>query len=221
MSLADSFAPLLLPQPDRQEAILDAAFAAFATYGYRRTAMDDIARGAGLSRSALYLHYRNKEDIFRSLAARYFESALRDMRAALDRPGQSFEEALLAALVAKDGKFMEAVLTTPHGAELLDAGFSVSGDLATAGAAQFEAVLAAWLARRPLADGVGSPEDVAQTIMVAVKGLKTSARSLGDYRTGQARLARIFARALSHDARAPLSQGVTCPTALPEAKAGA
>ena len=60
------------PLPDRQDAILDAAFHAFATYGYRRTAMDDIARGAGMSRTALYLHYRNKEDIFRSLALRYF-----------------------------------------------------------------------------------------------------------------------------------------------------
>lgn len=114
---------------DRQDAILDAAFGAFATYGYRRTSMDDIARGAGLSRTALYLHYRNKEDIFRSLAVRYFDEALRDMTAALNVPGQTLQQALLAAFVAKDGKFMEAVLSTPHGEELMDAGFSVTGDL--------------------------------------------------------------------------------------------
>lgn len=197
MALLPPSATSVQPLPDRQDTILDAAFHAFATYGYRRTAMDDIARGAGMSRTALYLHYRNKEDIFRSLAVRYFEEALRDMTAALDRPGQSVEQALLAAFVAKDGKFMEAVLTTPHGEELLDAGFSVTGDLAAAGEAQMVASFATWLARRKLPEGVGTPAEVAQAIMAAVKGLKTSARSLNEYRAGQARLARLFARALA------------------------
>jgi len=194
MAMTTASAP---PASDRLDAILDAAFHAFATYGYRRTAMDDIARGAGMSRSALYLHYRNKEDIFRSLAVRYFDEALRDMTAALERPGQSAEQALLAGFVAKDGKFMEAVLTTAHGEELMDAGFSVTGDLAAAGEARMVEVLAGWLGRRKLPDGIGSPAEVAQAIMAAVKGLKLSARSLEDYRAGQARLARLFARALA------------------------
>ena len=184
-------------QLDRQDTILDAAFHAFATYGYRRTSMDDIARGAGMSRTALYLHYRNKEDIFRSLALRYFDEALRDMTAALNRPGQTLEQALLAAFVAKDGKFMETVLTTPHGEELMDAGFSVTGDLAAAGEARMVAVLGEWLARRRLPEGLGSGDEVAQAIVAAMKGLKTQARSLPDYRAGQARLAALFARALA------------------------
>lgn len=185
------------PLSERQDTILDAAFHAFATYGYRRTSMDDIAKGAGLSRSALYLTYRNKEDIFRSLAIRYFDEAIRDMAGALASPGQSPEQALLAAFVAKDGKFMEAVLSTPHGEELLDAGFSVTGDLAAAGEARMADVLAQWLARSPLPDGIGTPIDVARSIIAAVKGLKTSVRSMEEYREGQARLARLFARAIS------------------------
>ncbi len=159
--------------------------------------MDDIARGAGLSRTALYLHYRNKEDIFRSLAMRYFEDALRDMTAALEAPGQTLEQALRAAFVAKDGKFMEAVLSTPHGEELLDAGFAVTGDLAAAGEARMVALLGDWLAQRNLPQELGSGPEVAQAIMSAVKGLKTTARSLPDYRAGQARLAALFARALA------------------------
>lgn len=159
--------------------------------------MDDIARGAGLSRTALYLHYRNKEDIFRSLAMRYFEDALRDMTAALEAPGQTLEQALMAAFVAKDGKFMEAVLSTPHGEELMDVGFAVTGDLAAAGEARMVGLLGEWLARRTLPDGLGSGPEVAQAIMSAVKGLKTTARSLPDYRAGQARLAALFARALA------------------------
>ena len=182
---------------DRQDAILDAAFHAFSSYGYRRTSMDDIARGAGLSRTALYLHYRNKEDIFRSLAVRYFEEALRDMTAALEVPGQTMEQALMAAFVAKDGKFMEAVLSTPHGEELMDAGFAVTGDLAAAGEARMVGVLGEWLARRGVPAGLGSGPEVAQAIVAAVKGLKTTARSMPEYRAGQARLAALFARALA------------------------
>lgn len=185
------------PLSERQDTILDAAFHAFATYGYRRTSMDDIAKGAGLSRSALYLSYRNKEDIFRSLAIRYFDEAIRDMQAALARPGQSPETALLAAFIAKDGKFMEAVLSTPHGEELMDVGFSVTGDLAAAGEARMAVVLADWLATLALPEGIGTPIDVARSIIAAVKGLKTSVRSMEEYREGQARLARLFARAIN------------------------
>jgi AcrR family transcriptional regulator len=180
---------------ERQDTILDAAFHAFASYGYRRTSMDDIARGAGLSRTALYLHYRNKEDIFRSLATRYFSDALRDMRAALDQ-GADTESSLTAAMAAKDGKFMEVVLSTPHGQELLDAGFSVTGDIAAQAEDQMAALLADWLARRAVPADAGTPADVAATILAALKGLKSGARSLAEYRAGQARLARLIARAI-------------------------
>ncbi|MEH7826573.1 TetR/AcrR family transcriptional regulator [Gemmobacter denitrificans] len=197
--MARNFPNVIAPQvsADRQDSILDAAFHAFATYGYRRATMEDIARGAGISRTALYVHYRNKEDILRRLVLRFFEQALQEIRIALDRPGQSVEQALLSAFIAKDGKFMEAVLATPHGNELLEAGFSVTGDLIATGEAQFIAVFADWLAQRPLPQGVGTASEVAQAIMAAVKGLKTSARTIEEYRAGQARLARLFGLALS------------------------
>jgi AcrR family transcriptional regulator len=181
---------------DKQDAILNAAFQAFSSYGYRRTAMDDIARCAGISRSALYLHWRNKEDIFRSLAVRYFEEAQRDMTRALAQPGQSLEAALMAGFVAKDGKFMAAVLTTPHGAELLDAGFAVTGDVAAAGEVLLAGVLADWLRGLALPEGIGTADEVAVSILQAVKGLKTSVRTMEAYRAGQQRLARLFARAI-------------------------
>jgi AcrR family transcriptional regulator len=68
-------------QDPRRQAILKAAFDAFCSYGFRRTSMEDIARGANMSRAALYLHYRNKEDIFRSLAQFYYDDAVAQVRA--------------------------------------------------------------------------------------------------------------------------------------------
>ena len=54
----------------KRDIILDAAKEVFLRYGFSRTTMDDIARGAEISRPALYLHFRNKGDIYRALAMR-------------------------------------------------------------------------------------------------------------------------------------------------------
>jgi AcrR family transcriptional regulator len=51
----------------RRERILDAAFSAFATRGYRDTAVDDIAGAAETSKGGIYFHFPNKEAIFREL----------------------------------------------------------------------------------------------------------------------------------------------------------
>ena len=51
----------------RRERILDAAFHAFATRGYRDTAVDDIAGAAETSKGGIYFHFPNKELIFREL----------------------------------------------------------------------------------------------------------------------------------------------------------
>jgi AcrR family transcriptional regulator len=180
----------------RQDAILDAAFHAFAAYGYRKATMEDVARAAGLSRTALYQHWRNKEDLFRRLAERYFAAAEAALRAELARPGRPPAETLIAAFAAKDGKFMEAVLATPHGGELLEAGYAVSGDIAEAGEGAMARAFADWFAQHRLAPGLGTPAEVTATMKAALKGLKSSSRSLAEYRAGQERLARLMALAI-------------------------
>jgi AcrR family transcriptional regulator len=51
----------------RRERILDAAFHAFATRGYRDTAVDDIANASETSKGGIYFHFPTKEAIFREL----------------------------------------------------------------------------------------------------------------------------------------------------------
>jgi TetR/AcrR family transcriptional regulator, fatty acid metabolism regulator protein len=50
-----------------RETILDGAFQAFATGGYRDTAIDDIAAAAEISKGGIYFHFPTKESIFREL----------------------------------------------------------------------------------------------------------------------------------------------------------
>ena len=190
----------MTPEPDRpairQDAILDAAFMAFSSYGYRRTTMDDIAQGVGISRSALYLHFRNKEDILRSMSKRFFDDAAVSVAAELAVPDRPAAETLAAAFIAYDGKFMDAFMNTPHGAELLEAGHQVSADLVAAGEARIRQLLADWLAALPLQAALGSADALAATILASLKGLKHAAKSPHGYRASQAQLVQILALAL-------------------------
>ncbi len=180
----------------RQDAILDAAFVAFSNYGYRRTTMDDIAQGVGISRSALYLHYRNKEDIFKSLTKRYFEEAVVTVADELANPDRPAADTLAAAFYAYNGKFVEMVLGTPHGAELLDAGHLISADFVADGEARISALLAKWLGGGPLPDSLGSADALAATVMASLKGLKTAANSPQSHRISQGQLAKMLVLAL-------------------------
>lgn len=189
----------LLQQNDKQssavEAISASAMQAFALYGFRRTSMEEIAQGAGMSRPALYLHFRNKEDIFRNLARGFFEQVVPAMAQALARPG-SAEQILTRAFVAKDGDLLEQIMQSPHGSELLDAGFSISADIVADAEAKMAVLLSDFFTARGVPDGLGSGDDIAKMVMVALRGLKVSSKTFAEYREGQIHLARLVARAI-------------------------
>lgn len=52
-----------LPARTRREQLLQAACALFVKKGYRVTTTDEIAGKAGLTKGAVYFHFKNKEDI--------------------------------------------------------------------------------------------------------------------------------------------------------------
>ncbi len=52
------------PNPEREARILDAATQLIVRYGYDKTTVSDVAREAGVSKGAIYLHYNSKEDVF-------------------------------------------------------------------------------------------------------------------------------------------------------------
>jgi AcrR family transcriptional regulator len=188
-------------QDPRQKAILKAAFEAFSSYGFRRTSMEDIARGAGMSRAALYLHYRNKEDIFRSLTQFYYDDAVAQVEGVLtqDLP---IAEALARAFEAQAGQIFEALLSSPHGDELLDTKYAHGADIAQAGEARLVAVYAGWLRDKAAAGQISlavsenDPAVLAATMLAALQGLKAPVPTPAAYRAAAALLAGVFARAL-------------------------
>ncbi|HIF97835.1 MAG TPA: TetR/AcrR family transcriptional regulator [Myxococcales bacterium] len=66
-------------QPETtREAILEAARGRFLRFGPRKTTMDEVARAAGCSRTTLYAHFRNMEDLYGSLLNQDAEAFIRD-----------------------------------------------------------------------------------------------------------------------------------------------
>jgi len=58
---------------EREQRILDAAEKLFSHYGYDKTTVSDIAREAGISKGAIYLHYKSKDALFEGLLTRELE----------------------------------------------------------------------------------------------------------------------------------------------------
>jgi AcrR family transcriptional regulator len=46
------------------ERIFEAAIACFENHGYKKTAIDEIARSAGVGKGTVYLHFKDKDDLF-------------------------------------------------------------------------------------------------------------------------------------------------------------
>lgn len=59
------------PDPRALDALLDAARAEFGRHGPEQARVEDIARRAGLSKGAFYLHFRSKEHAFELLLQRF------------------------------------------------------------------------------------------------------------------------------------------------------
>lgn len=77
-----------LPAPRRRRQLLDVALTEFATRGFHRTSMDEIAEAAGVTKPVLYQHFRSKRALYLEL---------------LDDVGQGLLRAILEATAAAGG----------------------------------------------------------------------------------------------------------------------
>lgn len=111
----------------KRGAILDAARALFARYGYKRTSIDDVAREAGIAKGTVYLYFASKEALYRALSEDLARQALDDAARALADPNRA--SALTGALQAKYGRFFRLVRMSPHAGELLDSKNKLSADV--------------------------------------------------------------------------------------------
>jgi AcrR family transcriptional regulator len=52
---------------ERKQMLLEAGLAVFATQGFEAAKLDDVAAKAGVAKGTIYLHFRDKEDLFEQI----------------------------------------------------------------------------------------------------------------------------------------------------------
>lgn len=190
---------LALDPDPKVASILQAAWGGFATYGFRKTSMDDIARGAGMSRPALYLHFKNKEAIFRALVALYYQGAEAEIRAAL-QADVPLEAKLTRAFSAHGGDSMEEMMSSAHGMELFEATMNIAGDMIDAGEWVLRGIYRDWLQQEVSLGRIrlrSEASEMARLFCACLKGVKHNARDFAEYSTGVAGYAQLCAQALA------------------------
>jgi AcrR family transcriptional regulator len=69
------------------EAILDAAIVEFEQHGFRRVALEDVARRAGVSRTTIYRRFANKDELVAAVVERENVALFADIAAELKQAG--------------------------------------------------------------------------------------------------------------------------------------
>src|SRR3954463_10705728 len=163
------------PDSGRRERVLAAALETFGRYGFRKASMDEIARSADISRQGLYLHFTNKDALFRAAVRQELDTALGDVSRCLNEERVGLERRVVAALDAWLGRYVGSMLASDIGNLLQNPAMQL-GDIVDPAIGAFDARLAAAIAaamsekdRRRL--GV-TPEEIAAALHTVAQGAK-------------------------------------------------
>jgi len=75
-----------MPGPERRAQLLAVARRAFGASGFHSVSMDEVARGAGVTKPILYDHFKSKEELYVALLDADAATLEKRVRAALDSP---------------------------------------------------------------------------------------------------------------------------------------
>lgn len=186
---------------ERRKAILEAAREVFLRYGFKKTAMDDIAKAAGLSRQGLYLHFPTKDALFGDMVQRTLAEFRAAARERLSCHADPLEARLLDSLVIIHGSAVGSNVLT----ELIEAGARLAGHVTR----QFEAEVAADIAAAiATSDVVRRWRDInldadalAEHLIQVSVGVKHQARDPADYRRRMMAAIRLVCRSDRADFR--------------------
>jgi AcrR family transcriptional regulator len=186
--------PDLEPADTRRSALLDAAVGVFARYGFRKASMDEVARAAGVCRQGLYLHFVNKEELFRNALVHSLGNQLNAAIRALSREPDSLESRLVAACDAWSGRFVGSLGS--DASDLMCASTSLAGATLSQYEWQFEQALTRAITDSRLAGFCTSqglcPADLARVLHATARGLKQSSTSREEFVKGMTVAARMF-----------------------------
>jgi AcrR family transcriptional regulator len=172
--------------PDRtratREALLAAARESFVCKGFAATSTPEIVAMAGVTRGALYHHFKDKSELFRALLEEEAGAVAREIEAAADAT-LSAREALMAGALA----YLDAMTVVGRTRLLLIEGPAVLGIAAMRALdeANAERTLVQGLAAA-MADWAGPRRTEPQETTIRAAGTKAGRGDSGTGRTGRA-----------------------------------
>ena len=119
----------------RQTHVLETALTVFARHGFSKTSIEDIAKAAGISRQGIYLHFRNKDEIFSASIQKALDDGLHAANKVFDDDRLTLEEKLLKALDEWFGRHVG--LFRPEASDLVAQCERVLGDAVAKSSASF------------------------------------------------------------------------------------
>jgi AcrR family transcriptional regulator len=78
--------------------VLETALTVFSRHGFRKTSIEDIAKAAGISRQGIYLHFKNKDEIFSASIQKALDDRLQAANRILEDDHLMLEEKLFKTL---------------------------------------------------------------------------------------------------------------------------
>ncbi len=162
--------------------ILDAAMTVFRHHGFRRSSIEQAAEAAGLTRQALYHHFKSKEALFRAVIERVYETALAAQiaaAAAAEQAGGGLADIMVAEVTARLRHMLASFDGSPHIEELFSEHLLQARDLYQKYSDLYFAQAVATIERvcakqrLMLAENL-TPRDFARLIEMAVHGTKSA-----------------------------------------------
>ena len=143
--------PTLPPIVDSAARILQVARRHFERFGYRRAAVAEIAREAGVAAGTIYRHYENKVELLRAVLQEVNAEWLAKARDAMSAPGTAIErlyrqgaasiefhreDALMSAVLRRDTDMIFAPLLEDEHTRLLEANVGMMAEIIREGMAE-------------------------------------------------------------------------------------
>ena len=178
----------------RMDQSASAIIAVFAHYGFRKTAMEDVAKAAGKSRQALYNRFGSKEAVFSWAVEEIATGSAEAAQSALADASASVDERLLNAFDAWAGQHVDLLRASPHGGEVIAAAKAETAERAAEAEAQLSRDIAALLLESGKAADQAAADDAAIALASASKGLLYTAKSRADYQATLKRVIRALVR---------------------------
>jgi AcrR family transcriptional regulator len=169
-----------------RDRILQAAMTVFRRHGFRRSSIEETAEAAGLTRQALYHHFKSKEALFRAVIERVHEAALAAGSTAAEqaeRADRPLPDIVIALASARLKAIVASFAGSPHVEELFSEHLIQARDLyqhyAVLHDAQVAAAISSAVRRQKLKLAAGmTPAKLARFVELAIHGAKSAHPSM-------------------------------------------